>query len=440
MDEAKRNAGKREPRAWRPRPDADRGREPELIPARSGTRQYSRAALVERIEAAFLEEFSPNSPPLSEAKTRADRLKLLRETVDYVLAVESIALGDDERAGLMRQVYSRLFGYGPLDALIVDERIMTIALEGATRIAVRRGHGELETLTPVFDDERHLRQILTRLLDHAGARLDDDQPAVETGLTVDGRPLAITVIGPPATFVLSADIRLHPRQPPDLNALVDNGMLPDDAAHFLASLVASPYGFIIVGEGETGKTTLLNALAARLPEADRIATVERAGELRLPVSAQRFIVRWPGSGETAVTFADCVRQALDANADCLLVDEVRAEEAEAIAPLLEEDAHVPRLFWSFRGVPDAKRLQAALGMLARRANPGAGEAPVHTLYRRLPFVVSLARIRGQLQLFSIGEWQPTPASDYPDYVLLYQYRDGAARPTEKQPRLPVALG
>jgi hypothetical protein len=95
--------------------------------------------------------------------------------------------------------------------------------------------------------------------------------------------------------------------------------------------------------------------------------------------------------------------------------------------------------WTFRGVPDAKRLQSALGMLARRANIMMGEELVHALYDRLPFVVTVARIQDQLQIFSVAEWQPNPASDYPDYVMLMQYQNGASRPTGNRPVRQLSL-
>jgi hypothetical protein len=70
-------------------------------------------------------------------------------------------------------------------------------------------------------------------------------------------------------------------------------------------------------------------------------------------------------------------------------------------------------------------------MLARRANVEIGEELVHALYARLPFVLTVARIKERLQLFSIAEWQSRIDTDYPDYVMLYRYQEGAARPTGK---------
>ena len=419
----------------RPRLDADTGREPELLSGRLGTRLYSHAALVERIAAAV--EAEQGGSIQRDQRTRKERLHLLRETADYVLAVESVVLTQEALARLIEDCYSHIFGYGPLDALLADPRITTIALDGPDRAAVRYGHGELVAVGPLFDDDAHLREIVGRLVAAAGAELHPETPVLETGLTVNERSVALNVIGPPVTPTLTVDMRLHPVAAQTLETLAAAGFLSADAAHFLAAVSASPHGVIVVGEPESGKTTLLGALANRLPPTQHTAAVERAGELRLPEGSSRRQVAWPVGDGPGMSFGEQIAAAVAASPDVLVLDEVRADAPQTIAPLLTGD-DAPRQMWAFRGAPDAKRLQAALGMLARRA--GGNEAAVHALYERLPFVASVARIQGRLQLFSIGEWQPTDASAYPDYVLLYQYRDGEARRTDRQPHRPVALG
>ena len=97
-----------------------------------------------------------------------------------------------------------------------------------------------------------------------------------------------------------------------------------------------------------------------------------------------------------------------------------------------DEPDAPRQIWSFRGPFDSKRLRNALGMLARRADVGQGEALVNAMYERLPFVVTVWRVRGQIRLYSIGEWQ-FKASDYPDFVLIMRTVDGQLRLTGKQP-------
>jgi len=204
------------------------------------------------------------------------------------------------------------------------------------------------------------------------------------------------------------------------------------ALKMLRPLLASKYGFVIAGETETGKTTLLNALAQELPQQDHVVAIERTGELRLPPQITPFTVRWPVNDRPGASFSDQIQAGLSAGPNCLLLDEVRSDEPEAIAPLLELDTP-PRQIWVVRGAPDHKRLQSALGMLARRAAPGQGETLVHALYERLPFIVTVARIRGRLQLFSIAEWQSRIDTDYPDYVMLMRYEEGRAQPTGNTP-------
>src|SRR5689334_15359872 len=132
------------------RPDADKGREPELLAGHGGRRKFSVKALLERIEEAFVEEYGTDSDLLREADTSTKRLQLVLETVNYLLAVESVQLAPEDKAELINRAYSNLFGYGPLDPLFLDERITTISLEGASGVAVRYGSGELVSLGPLF--------------------------------------------------------------------------------------------------------------------------------------------------------------------------------------------------------------------------------------------------------------------------------------------------
>ncbi len=406
---------------------SDQNAAPRFVPARSGTRMFSQAALLERIEDAFHDEHA--AARLAAAVTAPQRYKLILETTDYVLAVESVRLSADEKAALIRRLYSRLFGFAALDDLFADERVTTIALNGAARAAVRYRHDDLTNIAPPFDDEQHMRMVIGRLLTDAGVELRDDLDAVETGLTIEGRPASLSVVLPSIAFGLNVDIRLHPRTAPTLDDLAEGGFMSEVALHLLRSLIRSKYGFVVAGETETGKTTLLNAIAQELPERARLVSVERAGELRLPQGATSFTPQWGGDHRS---FGDQIYAALVAEPGCLILDEVRSDEPSAIAPLLDLD-NAPRQLWAVRGAPDHKRLQSALGMLARRAQQGRGEALVHALYERLPFIVTVARIQKRLQLFSIAEWQSRVDSDYPDFVMLMRYQEGRAQPTGAAP-------
>lgn len=422
-----------------PRPDADKGREPRLLESRKGTRMMSLAALVERISIAFIDEHGrKESAAYREATTETERLKLVRDIANYVFAIESVHLSPEEQANVIRRAYAELFSYGPLDDLFRDSRITTIAIEGTDKIAVRYGHGDFTTLDPVFEDLTHLRDIIDRLLIEGGAELRPDEPIIEAGILFEGRPISINIAAPPVTIQLTADIRVHPEELPTFDALVSADVLTQQAVTLLWAIAQSPHGFAIVGDTESGKTTLLAILAQYIPNPASIIAVERAGELRLPKGAERLVVQWPLHERPGVNLQGRVNEALEKQPACLLLDEVRADEAAAVAPLLTRD-DAPRQIWSFRGPSVAKRIRSALEMVARRADPYESDAAVVALYRRLPFVIVTKRAQGKIQVRSIAEWQFPPNSDYPDFVELMAMDWEGLALTGKQPAHELTL-
>jgi pilus assembly protein CpaF len=107
------------------------------------------------------------------------------------------------------------------------------------------------------------------------------------------------------------------------------GSLTPDTADFLHRCVEARLNVLISGGTGTGKTTLLNALSAGIPDSERIITVEDAAELKL---AQRHVLRLECrpkniEGEGEVTIRDLVRNSLRMRPDRIVVGEVRGAEA-----------------------------------------------------------------------------------------------------------------
>jgi Flp pilus assembly CpaF family ATPase len=411
----------------------DEGREPEFLESLPG-RMVSVKGLLERIQRQFYNEHGEGeSRAFEEATTEAKRRALVRDVTEYVLGVESVQLARSERARLIALAYSEIFSYGPLDELLRDTDVTTIALEGTEKVAA-----SLQPLNPLFDDKPHMEQILKRLLRDAGAELRRDVPIIEAGLTVDDRRVCVSLAVPPFVSELAADIRVHPAEAPTLDDLIADNFLNEKAAQLLKAIVRSEAGFMIIGDTESAKTTLLSALLMHLPDPENALAVERASELSLPHEMQRVSVQWPKDDDPGITFSERVQNTLDDPPRCLILDEVRADEPGSIAPLLRED-DVPRLIWSVRGSADPRRIRSSLGMLARMADSTQPEAMVYNLYERLPFVIIVRRRRGSLMLREIAEWQFPPgykeADDfvYASYTPLMTLQDGTLHPTGTEP-------
>jgi pilus assembly protein CpaF len=115
----------------------------------------------------------------------------------------------------------------------------------------------------------------------------------------------------------------------DLDELVRLSTLSAESAGFLSRCVEADLNILVSGGTGTGKTTMLNALSASVPDADRIVTIEDAAELQLKqVHTVRLESRPKNiEGEGEVTIRDLVRNALRMRPDRIIVGEVRGAEA-----------------------------------------------------------------------------------------------------------------
>jgi type IV secretory pathway ATPase VirB11/archaellum biosynthesis ATPase len=415
---------------------------PEFVPSRAG-RMVSLQGLVERIMEQFeLEHGEGESKAVKESTTDVQRRSLIRDIAEYIFSVESVHLSPQEQARIMGMANAEVFGYGPLDSLFADERVSTISIEGSQKIAVRYGPAEeLQPLAPLFENTPHLRRVIQRLLRHAGAELRPEYAILEAGLQIEGRRVSVSVASPPFVPELACDIRVHPKQLPSLEAWLGAGYLSAKAKTLLEAIIQSEHGLIIVGDTESGKSTLLSMLLQSV-SGEGLVTVERTSELRLPAGAESLSPVWPKKDIERRSFGEQILAALEKTPKTLVLDEVRADEPEAIAPLLARD-NPPRQIWSFRGADDANRIKVSLGMVARMSDSTQPEAMVYKLQSRLPFLALIKRRRGKLQLREIGEWQfPSNITGdfvYADYIPLMQMGLQEAELTGKRPRHSLNL-
>ncbi len=406
---------------------------PVFLPSRSG-RTISARGLLERIMEQFNDEFGKGSAAWLEANTPTKKRSLVKDVVEYVVSVESVILSLKEKAEMMQLAYSELCGFSGLDPFFVHADVTSILIEGVEKLSIRYEAGsEIEHALPVFDDHKHLMQVVKRLLEAANAEADPDTPIIETGFRLNNRPISLNVVFPPFVSELTADIRVHPVTLPTLDDLEARGFINALARDTLEALARSEHGFLIVGDTESGKTTLL-AVLSHLLNAPSLVSVERAGELRLPAGAIQKSVQWRTATQDGIGFAERVLEALELSPSCILLDEVRTDEAEAIAPLLAMDAP-PRQIWTFRGTSDPKRMRSALSMTARVADKSQPEAMVNALYQRLPFMVTVKRRKGSIGLLEIAEWQ-YKNEEYPDYVELLRF-DSETREIKRTGNTPM---
>ena len=114
-----------------------------------------------------------------------------------------------------------------------------------------------------------------------------------------------------------------------MSALVANGTLSQSEADLLQAAVVERQSIFISGGTASGKTTMLNALAAYIPPHERIVTIEDAAELEL--SGKHNLVRLEARKATfdergTITLTDLIRSSLRLRPDRIIVGEVRGKE------------------------------------------------------------------------------------------------------------------
>ncbi|HXA27257.1 MAG TPA: ATPase, T2SS/T4P/T4SS family [Candidatus Angelobacter sp.] len=226
-----------------------------------------------------------------------------------------------------------LLGAGPLEALLADERITEIMVNGPGDVRVEVD-GRLQPTDVRFASEPRLRAVIDRLLAGTGRRLDESMPTVDAVLA-DGTRLN-AVLPPVALAGPLLTLRRPRRATLSLADLVRLGSVPRAVAAFLHAAVIGRCNIVVSGGTGAGKTTLLAALAALVPTDQRIVTVEDVAELRIDhphVVAQQC--RDPlAAGVAPIDMRALLRNTLRMRPDRIVVGEVRgAEAADMVAAM-----------------------------------------------------------------------------------------------------------
>jgi pilus assembly protein CpaF len=259
---------------------------------------------------------------------REDATPEIRSLILQLLETEgkTTPLSQFEREALIGDVLNELFGLGPLEALLTDPTISDILVNRHDRVYVER-EGKLEETPITFKDDRHLMQIIERIVSSVGRRIDESSPMVDARLADGSRVNAI--IAPLALDGPVLSIRRFRTEKLGAQDLVDRASLTQPVLDFLEAAVGSRLNVIVSGGTGAGKTTLLNVLSSFISERERIVTIEDAAELKL---RQRHVVRLETrppniEGKGAVRQRELVINALRMRPDRIVVGEVRGEEA-----------------------------------------------------------------------------------------------------------------
>ena len=227
---------------------------------------------------------------------------------------------------VIRRVVDDAIGLGPLEPLVNDPTISEIMVNAPDEIYFERD-GIIYLSALRFRDKDHIMLAIDRIIAPLGRRVDESSPYVDARLP-DGSRVNIVI---PPLLPRSPAITIRKFRPDkyQMEQLVANGTLSQNLSDFLRVCVQLRLNIVVSGGTGTGKTTILNALSAFIPERERIITIEDPIELKLQ---QRHVLsaeaRPPNiEGKNEVTQRDLLRNSLRMRPDRIIVGEVRGSEA-----------------------------------------------------------------------------------------------------------------
>ena len=242
-----------------------------------------------------------------------------------------------EEQELAQAVLDALFGLGRLQALVDDPDIENIDINGCDRVWATFADGSKHLMGPVAESDEELVDLIRSAAGRFGLserRFDTARPELDLQLPGGARLSALMAVSArPAV-----SIRRHRFSDLSLDDLCAMGAMDAGLRSFLASAVRARKNIVVSGAMNSGKTTLLRALAAEIDPRERIVTIEQAFELGLDTGSHRHpdivaLEARPANieGEGRIPVADLVRRSLRMNADRVIVGEVLGDE---VLPML----------------------------------------------------------------------------------------------------------
>jgi len=246
--------------------------------------------------------------------------------VNEIILGQKVPLSFSEQAKIEAELLDEVFGLGPLEPLLADPTISDILVNDKNHVFIERG-GRLQQVDTAFRDDRHLLQIIDRIVSRVGRRVDESSPMVDARLPDGSRVNAI--IPPLALDGPALSIRRFGTGPLAANQLVELKSISHEMMEVLAAAVRARISILISGGTGAGKTTFLNILSQYIPKTERIVTIEDAAELRLGLdNIVRMETRPPNvEGNGAVRQRQLLINSLRMRPDRIIIGEVRGEEA-----------------------------------------------------------------------------------------------------------------
>jgi archaeal flagellar protein FlaI len=273
-----------------------------------------------------------------------------------------IAMTADQYDGLCYLIRRKVQGMGVLDPLIRDNNLEDISCSGLGPIFVEhRVFGGLRTSIG-FETHDTLDKFVIELAEGVKHPVTFRNPCVDATLD-DGSRINIVYGIDVSKRGSNFTIRKFTPVPLSVIELIQSGALNYEMAAYLSIIIQEQMNVFVSGETASGKTTLMNAIAAFMPPESKIVSIEDTPEVQVPhPNWIRGVTR--GSAKTSeaseVNMFDLLKAALRQRPNFIIIGEIRGIEGNIAFQAMQTGhacmstfhaASVPKLIQRLTGNP-----------------------------------------------------------------------------------------
>ena len=229
-------------------------------------------ALLESLKTSIIEDIINDEIPKEKNIN-----KYIDNQIDTLLKDHN--LNNLEKNHLFNIIDSEINGYGPITEILENESVTEIMVNSPDEIYVEIEGKKIKEETISFINDKHIIQIINKLLKPLNIKITKDNPIIDTKLPNGLRLNAIiepaSIKGPIFT------IRKFNNNINEIGDFIRKGTLTPYMARYLQAAVKAKLNILIYGGTSSGKTTTLNILSTFIDDDERIITIEDIKELDL---------------------------------------------------------------------------------------------------------------------------------------------------------------
>src|SRR3990170_4444723 len=216
---------------------------------------------------------------------------------------------------------------GVLEPVLQDVHIEDISCSGLGPLFIEHKIFKGLKSNITFETHEQLDDFVLRMAERIGKPVTYKNPIVDATL-LDGSRVNIVYGSDVSKSGSNFTIRKFAQTPLSIVDIINSGGVDSTMAAYLSLMVGEGMNVFVSGETASGKTTLLNAIAAFVPPDAKIVSIEDTPEFQVPhPNWIREVVRGSLSSEdSGVTMFGLLKAALRQRPNLIVIGEIRGEE------------------------------------------------------------------------------------------------------------------